>query len=251
MIRVENLTKSFGSLAVLQGLSLSIERGETLAIIGPSGSGKSTFIRCLNLLEKPDSGRLDVDGVVIEPPRFPSALVQAVRRQVGMVFQSFNLFPHFTALQNVAEGLVSVKKKPKAEALALAGQYLDKVGLGDKLSSYPAHLSGGQQQRVAIARTLAMEPKIVLMDEPTSALDPELVQEVLAVIRALVKAHTITIVIVTHELNFAREISDRAIFMDKGLIVEEGPPARLFSQPEKERTRAFLARYLGDGDYAI
>jgi ABC-type polar amino acid transport system ATPase subunit len=251
MIKISNLRKSFGSLEVLKGLNLSVVQGETISIIGPSGSGKSTFIRCLNLLEKPDSGLLDVDGSVIEPPRFPTGLIQALRRKVGMVFQSFNLFPHFTALQNVAEGLMGVKKIPKTEARNRAALFLEKVGLKDKLATYPAHLSGGQQQRVAIARTLAMDPEIVLMDEPTSALDPELVHEVLATIRDVVKSRSITTVIVTHELSFAKEISDRIVFMDDGTIVEEGAPAKIFSRPEKERTKAFLSRYLGEVDYSI
>ncbi|MDR1488123.1 MAG: amino acid ABC transporter ATP-binding protein [Deltaproteobacteria bacterium] len=251
MIKVTDLKKSFGDLEVLMGVNLTLSMGETVSIIGPSGSGKSTFIRCLNLLEKPNAGRIEIDDIVIEPPNFPAKIVQQVRLKVGMVFQSFNLFPHYTALENVAVGLMTVKGFSKSHARSLAAEYLEKVGLADKLSNYPAHLSGGQQQRVAIARTLAMSPTIILMDEPTSALDPELVHEVLSVIREVVTEHTVTSIIVTHELNFAKEISDRVFFMDKGVFVEAGPPSELFVRPTKDRTKAFLAKFLPNDDFTI
>jgi ABC-type polar amino acid transport system ATPase subunit len=251
MIKTQNLCKSFGSLEVLKDIALEVAEGETVSVIGPSGSGKSTLIRCLNLLERPDKGQISIDGLLVKPPDVPKALTQAVREKIGMVFQSFNLFPHYDALHNVAVGLISVKKIQKAKALEKAASYLEKVGLSDKAKAYPAHLSGGQQQRVAIARSLAMEPRIILMDEPTSALDPELVQEVLSVIRGIATAHTMTTIIVTHELNFASEISDRVYFMDKGLIVEEGSPKEIFLSPAKERTKAFLAKFMSQGEYQI
>ncbi|MFZ5753130.1 MAG: amino acid ABC transporter ATP-binding protein [Bacillota bacterium] len=240
MISVRNLSKRFGSLQVLRDVSLEVAPGEVVVIIGPSGSGKSTLLRSLNYLEKPEAGEIIINGERLgQNPRD----VIRMRSQIGMVFQRFNLFPHMTALENVIEGPVTVKKVPKEEALAKGKTLLEKVGLGDKLTSRPSQLSGGQQQRVAIARALAMEPLIMLFDEPTSALDPELVGEVLAVMKDLAK-EGMTMVVVTHEMGFAREVADRVLFMDEGRIIEEGKPEGIFSNPQNERTRAFLSKIL-------
>ncbi|QNB47299.1 ATP-binding cassette domain-containing protein [Thermanaerosceptrum fracticalcis] len=240
MISVRNLSKRFGSLQVLRDVSLEVAPGEVVVIIGPSGSGKSTLLRSLNYLEKPEAGEIIINGERLgQNPRD----VIRMRSQIGMVFQRFSLFPHMTALENVIEGPVTVKKVPKEEALAKGKTLLEKVGLGDKLTSRPSQLSGGQQQRVAIARALAMEPLIMLFDEPTSALDPELVGEVLAVMKDLAK-EGMTMVVVTHEMGFAREVADRVLFMDEGRIIEEGKPEGIFSNPQNERTRAFLSKIL-------
>ncbi|WP_095067296.1 L-cystine ABC transporter ATP-binding protein TcyN [Pseudomonas sp. Irchel 3A18] len=244
MIVVENLTKEFKGQQVLKGIDLRIESGEVVAIIGPSGSGKTTLLRCLNLLETPTSGTIRVGDIQIDGSRALSkqqGLIRQLRQQVGFVFQNFNLFPHRTALENVIEGPVVVKKIAKEKAEALARQLLAKVGLSGKEDSYPRRLSGGQQQRVAIARALAMEPEVILFDEPTSALDPELVGEVLTAIRALAEENR-TMVIVTHEMSFARDVANRVIFIDKGVIVEQGEAKALFANPREERTRQFLER---------
>lgn len=250
MIKVENIYKSFGSLEVLKDVSLEIAPGEVVVVIGPSGSGKSTLLRCINHLEKINSGRIYIDGKLIGLKEVNGKLVEApaqevykMRANIGMVFQRFNLFPHMTVLENLMEAPILVKKMGKQEAEKLALQLLEKVGLSDKAESYPAHLSGGQQQRVAIARSLAMEPKIMLFDEPTSALDPELVGEVLAVMKDLAK-EGMTMAVVTHEMGFAREMADRVIFMDEGRIVEEGTPAQIFNTPQHPRTKEFLAKIL-------
>ena len=240
MISVKNLHKSFGKNEVLKGLNEEIDKGEKVVIIGPSGSGKSTFLRCLNLLEKPTSGQVFVDGVDITAKGVD---VDKVRQKMGMVFQSFNLFPHMTVLNNITLAPIKVKGMNKADAEEIAMQLLKKVGLVDKAKVYPNTLSGGQQQRVAIARALAMQPDIMLFDEPTSALDPEMVGEVLNVIRDLTK-EGMTMVIVTHEMGFAREVSDRVFFMDEGIIMEQGKPAELFGSPKLERTQNFLAKVL-------
>ena len=247
MIRVQRLNKQYNGQSVLKDIDLSVEPGEVIAIIGPSGSGKTTFLRCLNLLETPDSGVIQVGDIEIDasnPIGQQAGLIRRLRQQVGFVFQNFNLFPHRTALENVIEGPVVVKKTPKDKAEALGRTLLAKVGLAGKEDSYPRRLSGGQQQRVAIARALAMEPEVILFDEPTSALDPELVGEVLATIRGLAQEKR-TMIIVTHEMNFARDVANRVIFFDKGAIVEQGEAKALFANPQHERTRQFLGKILG------
>lgn len=250
MIVVEKLTKQFKGQVVLNGIDLKVEEGEVVAIIGPSGSGKTTFLRCLNFLEEPSSGRIKVGDIEIDgsrPLNQQQSLVRRLRQQVGFVFQNFNLFPHRTALENVIEGPLVVKKTPRAEAEALGRKLLAKVGLSGKEDAYPRRLSGGQQQRVAIARALAMEPEVILFDEPTSALDPELVGEVLATIRGLAEEKR-TMVIVTHEMGFARDVANRVVFFDKGVIVEQGEAKALFAAPKEERTRQFLSKFLSSRD---
>ncbi|PPJ26091.1 ectoine/hydroxyectoine ABC transporter ATP-binding protein EhuA [Nocardia nova] len=250
MIRAERVCKNFGALQVLQGVSLEVARGQVMCLIGPSGSGKSTFLRCINHLERVNAGRLYVDGDLVGYRERGGKLYELrpresarQRRDVGMVFQHFNLFPHRTALANVIEAPIHVKKMSRAKAVARARELLDRVGLADKADTYPAQLSGGQQQRVAIARALAMDPKLMLFDEPTSALDPELVGEVLTVMREL--AHSgMTMVVVTHEMGFAREVADQLVFMDGGVVVEAGDPREVLANPQHERTQAFLSRIL-------
>ncbi|OON40557.1 L-cystine ABC transporter ATP-binding protein YecC [Izhakiella australiensis] len=245
-ISVTNLVKQFHGQTVLHGIDLAVDSGEVVAIIGPSGSGKTTLLRSINLLETPDGGTISVGDITVDAAR-PLAKqkqqIRALRQQVGFVFQNFNLFPHRSVLENILEGPLIVKGEPKAEATARAYQLLQKVGLEGKENSYPRRLSGGQQQRVAIARALAMRPQVILFDEPTSALDPELVGEVLATIRALAQEKR-TMVIVTHEMSFARDVADRAIFMDQGKIIEQGPARELFTQPQQARTRQFLDKFL-------
>ena len=239
MIDIENLHKSFGDAHILKGIDLHIKEKEVVVIIGPSGSGKSTLLRCINYLEQPTEGMVSVDGIVLNS----EANINDVRKEVGMVFQRFNLFPHMTVLENIMLAPVKVRHMDKGEAESLAKTLLARVGLADKAESYPEQLSGGQQQRVAIARALAMEPEALLFDEPTSALDPELVDEVLNVMKAL--AHDgMTMVIVTHEMAFARDVADRVVFMADGYIVEQGTPAEVFGHPKEARTRAFLRRFL-------
>lgn len=250
MIRAERVCKNFGALQVLQGVSLEVARGQVMCLIGPSGSGKSTFLRCINHLERVNAGRLYVDGDLVGYRERGGKLYELrpresarQRRDVGMVFQHFNLFPHRTALANVVEAPIHVKKISRSQAVARARELLDRVGLADKADAYPAQLSGGQQQRVAIARALAMDPKLMLFDEPTSALDPELVGEVLTVMRELAQSG-MTMVVVTHEMGFAREVADQLVFMDGGVVVEAGNPREMLANPQHERTQAFLSRIL-------
>ncbi|MFD4370136.1 amino acid ABC transporter ATP-binding protein [Streptomyces sp. NPDC058486] len=250
MVRAEGVRKHFGRLEVLKGIDLTVERGQVCCLLGPSGSGKSTFLRCINHLEKVDGGKLTVDGELVGYRQHGNKLhelrereVADRRRDIGMVFQRFNLFPHMTAVENVMEAPVKVGSVPRSEAREQAHILLGRVGLGDRAQHYPAQLSGGQQQRVAIARALAMKPKLMLFDEPTSALDPELVGDVLDVMRQLA-ADGMTMVVVTHEIGFAREVGDTAVFMDEGVVVEAGDPRRVLVEPEQERTRAFLSKVL-------
>ena len=238
MISVRHLSKHFDGRAVLRDVNAEIREGEVISVIGPSGTGKSTFLRCLNLLERPDGGEIVIDGVNILAP---GADIPALRARMGMVFQQFNLFPHLTVLENITLAPTAILRLPPGQARERALGLLGRVGLADKANALPEELSGGQQQRVAIARTLAMEPKIVLFDEPTSALDPTMVNEVLAVIRDLAKSG-MTMMIVTHEMRFARDVSTRVFYMDQGEVYEEGPPARIFGDPRRTRTRAFIRR---------
>lgn len=240
MIHVDNLQKQFGETHVLRGISCDIKPQEVVCIIGPSGSGKSTFLRCLNALEKPDGGEVSVNGFDVHNPK---TNLNKMRESVGMVFQRFNLFPHMTVLDNLIMAPMSVKGMSRADALKRAEVLLDKVGLLDKIDAWPASLSGGQQQRVAIARLMAMDPSIILFDEPTSALDPELVGEVLEVMKKLA-LEGMTMVIVTHEMGFAREVADRVVFIDQGIIQEEGTPEQIFTAPKNPRTAAFLSKVL-------
>ncbi|GAC50631.1 amino acid ABC transporter ATP-binding protein [Gordonia aichiensis] len=250
MVLADRVCKSFGTTQVLKGISLEVHRGEVLCIIGPSGSGKSTFLRCVNHLEEVNAGRLYVDGDLIGYRERGGKLYEMSpkdaakqRRDIGMVFQHFNLFPHRTVLENVIEAPTQVKRESKADAAKRAEYLLDRVGLADKASSYPAQLSGGQQQRVAIARALAMEPKLMLFDEPTSALDPELVGDVLGVMRELASTG-MTMLVVTHEMGFAREVADQLVFMDGGVVVEQGDPREVLANPQHERTKTFLSKLL-------
>ena len=250
MVRAEHIVKRFGSNTVLKDISLTVERSQVLCLIGPSGSGKSTLLRCINHLETIDGGRLWVEDELIgyrqkgdKLYELNPAEVAAQRADIGMVFQRFNLFPHMTVLENVIEGPIRVKKMKKADAVKTAMELLDRVGLAHKAKSYPGHLSGGQQQRVAIARALAMKPKLMLFDEPTSALDPELVGEVLQVMKQLAD-DGMTMVVVTHEMAFARDVGDYLVFMDRGVVVEEGDPTEIITNPQHQRTRTFLSRVL-------
>jgi len=238
MIRIQKLHKQFGDLKVLNGVDLHVSEGEVVVIIGPSGSGKSTLLRCINRLEEPNSGAVVVDGHDVNDS---ATDINFIRTEAGMVFQQFNLFPHMTALQNVVLGPVKVRRMQPAAAREWGCEMLGKVGLSDKADVYPDQLSGGQKQRVAIARSLALKPKVMLFDEPTSALDPELVGEVLEVMKALVK-DGMTMVVVTHEMAFARDVADRVVFMDEGVIVEEGPPPDVFDRPKNARTLSFLGK---------
>ncbi len=250
MVDAQSVHKRFGRLKVLKGITMSVPAGAVVCLIGPSGSGKSTFLRCINHLEKIEAGRLYVDGELVGYREKHGTLYEmkdrevcGKRAEIGMVFQQFNLFPHFTALQNIIESPVRVKRVPKAAAVERARELLEQVGLADKADAYPSQLSGGQQQRVAIARALAMEPKLMLFDEPTSALDPELVGDVLAVMKQLAE-QGMTMIVVTHEMGFAREVADAVYFLDGGVIVESGAPAAVLSNPQHERTRSFLSKVL-------
>ncbi len=249
IVRVSNLNKYFGRLHVLKDISFDVEPSEVVCIIGPSGSGKSTLLRCVNFLEHPNSGEIEVDGLVVLAEgrgREYQRRIHDLRLRTGMVFQDFNLFPHLTALENVTEAPVTVKGKSKAEAAVLAEKYLGKVGLLSKKDEYPARLSGGQKQRVAIARALAMEPRVMLFDEPTSALDPELIGEVLEVMKQLAR-EGMTMLVVTHEMGFAREVANRVIFLHEGESVESGPPSQIFDNAQSDRARTFIGSILGRG----
>jgi len=240
VVKVKNVNKYFGHLHVLKDLSLDVSKGEVVVVIGPSGSGKSTLLRCLNYLEPVQSGEIWIDGIRLDHHK---TNIRAVRAEVGIVFQSFNLFPHLTALRNVMLAPLVVRKRPEAEVRQAAVAMLTKVGLQEKIDAYPSQLSGGQQQRVAIARALAMEPKLMLFDEVTSALDPELVREVLDVMKQLAR-DGMTMIVVTHEMGFAREVADRVMFMDEGRIIEEGTAAGIFDHPKNQRTKEFLGKIL-------
>jgi polar amino acid transport system ATP-binding protein len=240
IIQIDNVTKSFGKIKALQGVSITVARGEVLVIIGPSGSGKSTLLRCINMLEHPDSGNIIVDGISVMNK---ATDINIVRAEVGIVFQQFNLFPHLTVIENIMLAQRIVRKRKREEAKQVAEQQLKYVGIPEKAEAFPNELSGGQQQRVAIARSLAMNPKIMLFDEPTSALDPEMIKEVLDVMVALAKAG-MTMVVVSHEMGFVRAAAQRIVFMDQGRIIEEGTPEAFFQNPREERTRAFLSKIL-------
>ena len=239
MIEIKNLHKSFGHVEVLKGVDVSIEEKEVVVIIGPSGSGKSTLLRCMNYLEEPTSGDINVDNMKLDK----HADINKIRENIGMVFQRFNLFPHMTVLENIVLAPTKVLKISRDEAISTAMDLLQRVGLKEKANSYPSQLSGGQQQRVAIARALAMKPKVMLFDEPTSALDPEMVTEVLDVMKSLAN-QGMTMVVVTHEMGFAREVGDRVLFVDEGRIIEEGTPKEIFENPKQERTKLFLSKIL-------
>jgi polar amino acid transport system ATP-binding protein len=250
MVEIRQVQKYFGSLHVLRGVDLNVHAGEVVCVIGPSGSGKTTLLRCINFLETYQDGRILVDGTLVgyrerngKLTPVPEREIAKIRAETAMVFQQFNLFPHMTALKNVIFGPMKVRHVPKGKAIQRGNELLKRVGLSDKANVYPAQLSGGQQQRVAIARALAMEPKVMLFDEVTSALDPELVGEVLAVMKDLAASHGVTMIVVTHEMLFAREAADRIVFMDQGVIVEQGPPNQILDNPASDRLRAFLSRF--------
>ncbi|MBP2001552.1 L-cystine transport system ATP-binding protein [Paenibacillus shirakamiensis] len=250
MITIQSLTKSFGKQEVLKSIDLQVQKGEVVVILGPSGSGKTTLLRCLNFLERPDGGKVSIGDLQVNCKKPSKQEIYDLRKKTAMVFQHYNLFKHKTVLENVMEGLVIVQKQSKLKAREKSVQVLEKVGLAEKLNAYPSQLSGGQQQRVGIARALALEPEVILFDEPTSALDPELVGEVLSVIRKIAK-EGITMIVVTHEMNFAMDVSNHVIFMDGGVIVEEGTPTEIFRTPKEERTRQFLKRITPELTYDI
>ncbi|WP_314586618.1 amino acid ABC transporter ATP-binding protein [Paenibacillus terrigena] len=250
MIQLTNISKSFGRHQVLNKIDLTVQKGEVVVILGPSGSGKTTLLRCVNYLEKPNDGEIAIGDYRLDCKHASKKDIYQLRQKSAMVFQQYNLFKHKTALENVMEGLVVVKKLPKEEAKTRSIALLEKVGLGSKLDAYPSQLSGGQQQRVGIARALALEPEVILFDEPTSALDPELVGEVLEVIRKIAK-EGITMIVVTHEMGFARDVANHVVFMDGGVIVEEGTPLELFNNPQEERTKQFLKRITPELNYSI
>ncbi|MDN4620056.1 amino acid ABC transporter ATP-binding protein [Paenibacillus sp. PsM32] len=250
MIQLEQISKSFGKQEVLHHIDLQVKKGEVVVILGPSGSGKTTLLRCINYLEKPDAGQITIGNLRVDTKHPTKKEIHALRQQTAMVFQQYNLFKHKTALENVMEGLTIVRKIAKDKAREISVQVLEKVGLGTKLDHYPSQLSGGQQQRVGIARALALNPEVILFDEPTSALDPELVGEVLSVIRKIAK-EGITMIVVTHEMDFARDVANHVVFMDGGVVVEEGTPEEIFQRPKEERTRQFLSRITPQATYSI
>jgi L-cystine transport system ATP-binding protein len=250
MIKLTNISKSFGRHQVLKGIDLTVKKGDVIVILGPSGSGKTTLLRCVNYLEKPSDGEIVIGDLSVNCKHARKKDIHKLRQKTAMVFQQYNLFKHKTALENVMEGLLIVKRLAKEEARERSIALLEKVGLGNKLDSYPSQLSGGQQQRVGIARALALEPEVILFDEPTSALDPELVGEVLTVIRKIAK-EGITMIVVTHEMGFARDVANHVVFMDEGIIVEEGTPTDLFNNPQEERTKQFLKRITPELNFSI
>ncbi|AZN42810.1 amino acid ABC transporter ATP-binding protein [Paenibacillus albus] len=250
MIKLTGISKSFGKQQVLKGIDLQVNKGEVVVILGPSGSGKTTLLRCINYLERPNEGHIAIGDFNVDCKHAHKRDIYELRQRSAMVFQHYNLFRHKTALENVMEGLVIVQKLPKEEARRRSIEVLEKVGLGGKLDAYPSQLSGGQQQRVGIARALALNPEVILFDEPTSALDPELVGEVLAVIRKIA-AEGITMIVVTHEMGFARDVASHVVFMDEGVIVEEGTPKEIFRMPKEERTKQFLKRIMPEPAYSI
>lgn len=243
MIKVTDLHKSFGELAVLKGIDFQADTGEVIVIIGPSGMGKSTFLRCINYIERPEKGIIEIDNVKVDAEKCTEKEIKQLRLKTSMVFQNYNIFKNKTVIENVMLPMTSVQKIEKGIAKEKALQYLDQVGLLDKVNEYPSRLSGGQQQRVGIARAMAVNPKLILLDEPTSSLDPELVLGILDILRNLANEHKRTMIIVTHEMSFAKEIADRIIFMDDGRIIEEGTPEKIFSNPQNERTKRFLERF--------
>ncbi|RWR10071.1 amino acid ABC transporter ATP-binding protein [Siminovitchia fortis] len=250
MIKLKNINKKFNKNHVLKGIDLDVEKGDVLVIVGPSGSGKTTLLRCINYLERPDEGSISIEGFTVEG-KYPSKRdVLELRRKTAMVFQNYNLFKNKTVLENVMEGLIVAKKMPKKEAREISASLLEKVGLAEKVDEFPSQLSGGQQQRVGIARALALNPSVILFDEPTSALDPEMVGEVLAIIKQIAN-EGITMVVVTHEIDFAREVANRVVFMDGGHIIEQGTPEEVLIHPKHERTQRFLKRLVKEPDYAI
>lgn len=244
MIKITGVKKAFGSREILKGIDLTVPTGTVTVILGPSGSGKTTFLRTLNFLEKADAGRMELEGMTVDLQRASKQEQLQIRRRTSMVFQMYNLFSHMTALDNVMEGLRTVRGMAKKDAEKIARQCLEEVGMLDYAEQYPSQLSGGQQQRVGIARAMAMNPEVILFDEPTSALDPELVGEVLAVIKKVATDRKITMIVVTHEIGFARDVADQVVFMENGVVVERGPAEDVLEQPKEERTRAFLDRYL-------
>lgn len=250
MLELKNVHKAFGDNQVLKGVSLKVDKGDVVTILGPSGSGKTTFLRCMNFLERADQGEMFFDEIHTELPKASKKTISLVRKKTAFVFQSYNLFNNKTALENVTEGLIVARKVPKKEAVEIGKKALDKVGLSDRYDYYPSQLSGGQQQRVGIARAIAVNPDVILFDEPTSALDPELIGEVLNVMKELAR-EGITMVVVTHEMSFARDVSNHVVFMEGGVIVEEGTPKEIFNRPKEERTKQFLRRIIGDVDYII
>lgn len=243
MIKVTDLQKSFGELAVLKGIDFQADTGEVIVIIGPSGMGKSTFLRCINYIERPEKGIIEIDNVKVDAEKCTEKEIKQLRLKTSMVFQNYNIFKNKTVIENVMLPMTSVQKIEKEIAKEKALQYLDQVGLLDKVNEYPSRLSGGQQQRVGIARAMAVNPKLILLDEPTSSLDPELVLGILDILKNLANEHKRTMIIVTHEMSFAKEIADRIIFMDDGRIIEEGTPEKIFSNPQNERTKRFLERF--------
>jgi len=250
MLEINDVYKAFGKNEVLKGVSLHVNKGDVVVILGPSGSGKTTFLRSINFLERADRGTLKFGDTTLDLAKASKKEIRQIRKRTAFVFQNYNLFANKTALENVTEGLIIARKVPKQEAIEIGKKALDKVGLSERYDYYPSQLSGGQQQRVGIARAIAVNPEVVLFDEPTSALDPELIGEVLGVMKELAKEGT-TMIVVTHEMKFAEDVANRVIFMDKGVVVEEGSPKEIFYQPKEERTKQFLRRIISDYDYAI